>query len=216
MPATLHLDLPFRFQRALQPDGLRLMQTCSAALNDAMGDARRAGHDPDTDPAVLLLGRHLGRVAAGESPETIHPEDDVLRTACEQRIAELRSAPILVPLVQRGLDCDPDLIRLYRSSAREALRYLAQTLCLDPADYSIEQGPHFTADNPAISLFARSFCVTIDPCRINPGREIGWVRTHGRNGPWAGRQLRGPIDLMSNIARFAATLRRDCNLNQPA
>ena len=113
MPGALHLDLPFRFQRALQPDGLRVMQTCSAALNDAMGDARRAGCDPDTDPAVLLLGRHLGRVAAGECPETMHPEDETLRTACEQRIAELQSAPILVPLVQRGLDCDPDLIRLY-------------------------------------------------------------------------------------------------------
>jgi len=216
MPVTLHLDLPFRFQRALQPDGLRIIQTCSAALNDAMSDARRAGHDPNTDPAVLLLGRHLGRVAAGECPETMHPEDEALRRACEQRIADLRSAPILVPLVQRGLDCDPDLIRLYRSSAREALRYLAQTLCLDPADYRIEQDPHFTADNPAISLFAKSFSVSIDPCRINPGREIGWVRTHGRNGPWAGRQLRGPIDLMSNIARFAATVRHDCNLNQPA
>jgi hypothetical protein len=112
MPSTLHLDLPFRFQRALQPDGLRVMQTCSAALTDALNDARRAGCDPETDPAVLLLGRHLGRVAAGECPERGHPEDDDLRKACEQRIAELHSAPILVPLIQRGLGCDPDLIRV--------------------------------------------------------------------------------------------------------
>lgn len=216
MPATLHLDLPFRFQRALQPDGLRVLQTCSAALADALNDARRAGRDPESDPAVLLLGRHLGRVAAGECPEAVHPEDDELRKACEQRIAELRSAPILVPLVQRGLGCDPDLISIYRSAAREALRYLAQTLCLDPTNYNIQQDRHFTADNPAISLFADSFCVTIDPCRINPGREIGWVRTNGRDGPWAGRQLRGPIDLISNVARFAATVRRDCHLHQPA
>ena len=216
MPATLHLDLPFRFQRALQPDGLRVLQTCSAALTDALNDARRAGRDPESDPAVLLLGRHLGRVAAGECPEAVHPEDDELRKACKQRIAELRDAPILVPLVQRGLGCDPDLISIYRSAAREALRYLAQTLCLDPTNYNIQQNRHFTADNPAISLFADSFCVTIDPCRINPGREIRWARTNGRDGPWAGRQLQGPIDLISNVARFAATVRRDCHLHQPA
>ena len=216
MPSTLHLELHFRFQRALQPDGLRVMQTCSAALTDALNDARRAGCDPETDPAVLLLGRHLGRVAAGECPERGHPEDDDLRNACEQRIAELQSAPILVPLIQRGLGCDPDLIRVYKSAAREALRYLAHTLCLDPANYNIQLDRHFTADNPAISLFADRFCVTIDPCRINPGREIGWVRTNGRDGPWAGRQLRGPIDLISNVTRLAATVRRDCHLHQPA
>jgi hypothetical protein len=216
MPSTLRLDLPFRFQRALQPDGLRVMQTCSAALTDALNDARRAGCNPETDPAVLLLGRHLGRVAAGECPERGHPEDDDLRNACEQRIAELQSVPILVPLIQRGLGCDPDLIRVYKSAAREALRYLAHTLCLDPANYNIQLDRHFTADNPAISLFADRFCVTIDPCRINPGREIGWVRTNGRDGPWAGRQLRGPIDLISNVTRFAATVRRDCHLHQPA
>ena len=216
MPSTLRLDLPFRFQRALQPDGLRVMHTCSAALTDALNDARRAGCNPETDPAVLLLGRHLGRVAAGECPERGHPEDDDLRKACEQRIAELQSAPILVPLIQRGLGCDPDLIRVYKSAAREALRYLAYTLCLDPANYNIQLDRHFTADNPAISLFADRFCVTIDPCRINPGREIGWVRTNGRDGPWAGRQLRGPIDLISNVTRFAATVRRDCHLHQPA
>lgn len=216
MPSTLRLDLPFRFQRALQPDGLRVMQTCSAALTDALNDARRAGCNPETDPAVLLLGRHLGRVAAGECPERGHPEDYDLRKACEQRIAELQSAPILVPLIQRGLGCDPDLIRVYKSAAREALRYLAHTLCLDPANYNIQPDRHFTADNPAISLFADRFCVTIDPCRINPGREIGWVRTKGRDGPWAGRQLRGPIDLISNVTRFAATVRRDCHLHQPA
>lgn len=216
MPATLHLDLPFRFQRALQPDGLRVMQTCSVALNDALNDARRAGCDPESDPAVLLLGRHLGRVATGVCPEAQHPEDEGLRSACRQKIAELQSAPILVPLVQRGLNSDPDLIRVYRSCAREALRYLAQTLCLDPARYEIRQDRTFTADIPAISLFADSFSVIIDPCRLNPGREVGWVRTNGRDGPWAGRQLRGPIDLLSSVARFAATLRRDCNLHQPA
>lgn len=216
MPAIAHLDLPFRFQRALQPDGLRIMQTCSAALNDALADARRAGRDPNSDPAVLLLGRHLGRVAAGHSPEIVYPEDAELRDACEQRIIELQSAPFLVPLVQRGLGSDPELIRLYKSSAREALRYLAQTLCLDPAGYDIRLDRNFTADSPTISLFADNFGVTIDPCRLNPGREVGWVRTNGRDGPWEGRQSRGPIDLLSNMARFASTLRRECGLNQPA
>ncbi|MGB3472086.1 MAG: hypothetical protein WBA51_14805 [Erythrobacter sp.] len=212
MSALTRLDLPFRFQRALEPDGLSIVQTCSAALADALAEARYAGYNPETDPAVLLLGRHLGRIAAGQSADSVRPEDAALREACKIRIAELRASPMLVPLVRKGLNQNPDRIRLYQYSARDALQSLARTLCLGQADYEIRRDRHFTSDNPAITLFAEDFSVTIDPCRLNPGRELAWVRANGRAGPWAGRSQRGPIDYLSNITRFAATLRRDCNL----
>lgn len=107
MPPIHGYDLAFRFERALQPDGLRILQTCTAALTDAIADARHAGHDPDRDPAVVLLGRHLGRIAAGCDPEAIYAEDEDLREACKARIAAIRSTSILVPLVLRGSETTP-------------------------------------------------------------------------------------------------------------
>lgn len=62
MPMTYDLD--FRYRRALQPDGLSTVLTAIRAVEDAIQDARNAGFDPERDPAVTLLARHVGRVAS--------------------------------------------------------------------------------------------------------------------------------------------------------
>lgn len=36
MPPFTRYDLPFRFERALQPDALRVVATCTIAVNDAI------------------------------------------------------------------------------------------------------------------------------------------------------------------------------------
>ena len=216
MPPIPHYDLAFRFERALQPDGLRIVQTCTRAVNEAMADARRAGYDPDTDPAVLLLGRHLGRIASGGDPERIHAQDAALRRACADRIARLRSVDMLVPLVQRGVGADPDLIRLYKAAARERLRELAHALDLGAPDYDICPEAGAAGRAPAFELATDSFSVTIDPCRIGAGSELAWMQTHGRFRGWSSALTRGDIGLLGDLARFARTLRRDLHLAAPA
>lgn len=145
MPPFTRYDLPFRFERALQPDALRVVATCTIAVNDAIADATNAGLDPERDPAVLLLARHLGRVAAGQEPEAMHDEDRDLRTLCRSRIAALRSADVLIPLVRRGFAHDAHLTKVYRSAARDRLRAVAHALDLEAADYDLRtrsnQGP---------------------------------------------------------------------------
>lgn len=54
-------DIDHRDRRALSPEGLVTYETCLMAVNDAVADARLAGPDPATDPAVQLLSRRLAR-----------------------------------------------------------------------------------------------------------------------------------------------------------
>ena len=216
MPPIPHYDLAFRFERALQPDGLRIVQTCTRAVNEAMADARRAGHDPETDPSVLLLGRHLGRVASGGDPEQLHPDDADLRRACMDRIARLCTIEMLIPLVRRGVGTDPDLIRLYKAAARERLRDLAHALGLEVTDYDIRQQACIAGIAPTIELAADTFSVLIDPCRIGAGSDLTWMKTRGRHQCWSSAQTRGDIGLLGDLTRFARTLRRDLHLATPA
>lgn len=211
VPPFTRYDLPFRFERALQPDALRVVATCTIAVNDAIADATNAGLDPERDPAVLLLARHLGRVAAGQDPEAMHDEDRDLRTLCQSRIAALRSADVLIPLVRRGFAHDAHLTKVYRSAARDRLRAVAHALDLEAADYELrarsDQGPV-----PILDLQADYFRVTIAPERLMPGREVRWLRTASSRGGWEGSATTGEIGVLADIGQFARALRRTLHL----
>lgn len=211
MPPFTRYDLPFRFERALQPDALRVVATCTIAVNDAIADATNAGLDPERDPAVLLLARHLGRVAAGQDPEALHDEDRDLRTLCRSRIAALRSADVLIPLVRRGFAHDAHLTKVYRSAARDRLRAVAHALDLEAADYELRTRSDQGAV-PILDLQADHFRVTIAPERLMPGREVRWLRTATRRGGWEGSATTGEIGLLADIGQFARTLRRTLHL----
>lgn len=58
-------DIDYRYRRALQPDGLTTYVHALRALNEAIDDVKLAGRDIATCPAVLLLTRHLFRIAEG-------------------------------------------------------------------------------------------------------------------------------------------------------
>lgn len=60
-------DIDYRYRRALQPDGLTTFENALRALNEAVDDVRLAGRQAATCPAVLLLTRHLQRIADGRS-----------------------------------------------------------------------------------------------------------------------------------------------------
>lgn len=118
-------DLDFRYARALQPEGLSILATAFQAVADAIKDARNAGLDPERDPGVILLARHLGRLASPQDPADRHPEDSSLRRQCLDRIADLKAKPAIIALVRGGVDYDPEAKRAFRREASRALRQIA-------------------------------------------------------------------------------------------
>lgn len=216
MPPIPAYDLAFRFERALQPDALRIVATCTTALNEAIADARNAGHNPDNDPAVLLLARHLGRVATGGDPEQLHPEDTQLRLECFKRIAQLRSVDVLIPIVRRGIGFDPHMIQIYKAAARDRLRALAHALGLGYADYQLTSTHAARTIPPAFELRGDRFRLYLEPDRLMPGREVAYMRAETRTGSWTGSPTRADIGVLGNIERFARTLRRELHLPAPA
>ena len=68
-------DVAFRHQQALDPSALVTIGASLHAITRAIDDCRNAGIAFETDPAVILLARHLARVTprhyAAARPEVI-------------------------------------------------------------------------------------------------------------------------------------------------
>lgn len=205
-------DLAFRYARALQPDALVTIQTACTALCDAMKDARNAGCDIERDPAVILLGRHLGRVASGLDPAMVYPADSDMRQACFERIAELRAKPAIVPLARRGVGYDPEAKRAFHREARAALARLARELGLVPGDYDLRVNPGGVAVSGEVTLHSETFYVQISCGVMGPGREILYRRCKGRRDYCGERNHFADIALAIDPVKFAQLLRRELHL----
>lgn len=205
-------DLAFRYARALQPDALVTIQTACTALWDAMKDARNAGCDIERDPAVILLGRHLGRVASGLDPAMVYPADSDMRQECFQRIAELRAKPAIVPLARRGVAYDPEAKRAFHREARAALARLARELGLVAGDYDLRVNPGGVAVSGEVTLHSETIYVQISCGVMGPGREILYRRCKGRRDYCGERNHFADIALAIEPAKFAQLLRRELHL----
>src|SRR3546814_2360497 len=62
-------DLAFRFQQALDPSALMDIAASLHAIEAAITDSRNAGIATESDPAIILLCRHLATVCADRSEE---------------------------------------------------------------------------------------------------------------------------------------------------
>lgn len=60
----MNFDTVHRHQQALDPSALTTIRTTLHAIEQGISDCRNAGVDPDTDPAVVLLARHLAVVSS--------------------------------------------------------------------------------------------------------------------------------------------------------
>ena len=129
-------DIDYRYRRALEPDGLTTFETALRALNEAVDDVRLAGRQVATCPAVLLLTRHLQRIADGR-PTTCEADDQILRAQCIERLGELKHRPAIIALVKRGIDYRPEELRHYRREGTRALRQIAAGIGLDHSAYRI-------------------------------------------------------------------------------
>src|SRR3546814_11741180 len=50
-----------------------MIGTTLHAIHAAITDCRNAGLDPESDPAIILLARHLGTVCAGQPSQAARP-----------------------------------------------------------------------------------------------------------------------------------------------
>ncbi|MGC1467907.1 MAG: hypothetical protein WA793_00865 [Sphingorhabdus sp.] len=208
----MNYDLAFRFARALQPEALTTIHNACTALVDAIKDARNAGCDIERDPAVILLGRHLGRVASGLDPAECYPADGAIRQACFERMAELRSKPALVPLARRGVGYDPEAKRAFHREARAALAALARQLGLVPGDYDLRINAGGISVSGEVTLHTETAYVQISCGVMGPGREILYRRCQGRRDYCGDRNHFADIALAVDAERFARILKRELHL----
>jgi hypothetical protein len=183
-------DIDYRYRRALQPDGLTTFENALRALNEAVDDVRLAGRQAANCPAVLLLTRHLQRIADGR-PTECEADDQALRSQCIERLAELKHRPAIIALVKRGIDYRPEELRHYRREGTRALRQIA--------------GEHV--------LEAEGIYVRISPERFGePG--LAW-----RNPFWKppGAVMRkAPITALADIPALTARIARELKIAPPA
>lgn len=97
------VDTLYRHQQALDPSALTIVTGAIHAVAAALDDCRAAGKDPDTDAAIILLARHLGRIA-----ERLPIRDDVLRRRCVETIAVIGNQPFGLPRTRRRTAVRPD------------------------------------------------------------------------------------------------------------
>lgn len=201
-------DIAFRFQQALDPSGLETLPACLHALIAAIKDCRNAGKPDEADPAVVLLARHLGAVAAG-----LGESDAVLRRACMDRIADMRGKSALVVLAHKGVSYDEQAKKLFHSDGRKALKRLAEALCLADGSYDLRSNKGGIAVSGEIILHGEELYVQLG-LGIGTGREVMFRRVTGRKDYCGDRNHWAAIGELLEPDRFAARIRRDLHLTE--
>jgi hypothetical protein len=200
-------DIAFRFQQALDPSALITLSTALHALNAAIEDCRNAGRAQEEDPAVVLLARHLGTLAA----EIERPNVD-LRRACMEAIADLRRKPALIALAHRGVAYDERAKKLFHFDGRKALRALADALGLSDESYDIRSNRGGIAVSGEVTLHGENIYVQLSLGCMGAGREVMFRKVAGRKDYVGDRNNWASVHELLQPARFAARIRRELHL----
>lgn len=202
-------DLAFRYQQALDPSALVTIGTTLHAIKAAITDCRNAGIDVETDPAVILLVRHLGTVCADRLAD---PE---LRRDCIARIADLRNRPVLKTLAYRGVAYDDVAKRLFHSEGRAAMRRLADALALDEGSFDIRSNKGGPAVSGEVILHGEDVWVQLSLGLYGPEREVCFRRVRDRRDHVGDRNLWASVRELLEPDRFAARISRELRLPTP-
>lgn len=205
-------DIDYRYRRALQPDGLTTYEHALRALNEAIDDVKLAGRDIATCPAVLLLTRHLSRIAEGTEQLDL-AADRQLRDQCIERLAELKKSPAIIALVRRGIDYRTEELRHYRREGSRTLRLIAAQLGLERSKYRLAYvTPQETLAGDHI-LEGPGVYIRISAERFGePG--VAWRSTFWK--PPGATMRKAPITVLRDIPALAARIARELELIPPA
>ena len=207
----MHYDTAFRFQQAVDPSALSTLSSAVHGLSAAIEDCRRSGTAAETDPAVLILARHLGTVAAANSRT-----DAALRQDCMAAISDLRRKPMLVTLAYRGVAYDAEAKKAFHSEARKALGRLAESLGYERCNFDIRSNPGGVTVSGDVILHSDELYVTVSCGGFSHNGEIMYRRCKGRRDYTGDRNRYAGIRELTNPGVFAAKLCRDLGLAVPA
>lgn len=115
-------DVATRHQQALDPSALTTISTTLVAMLHAIEDCRNAGVAPDSDPAIVLLARHMATISANRAPRA------VLQGACRRKLVDIARFPALLALAARGVEYDSIAKDRFHTEGRAALAALAHEL----------------------------------------------------------------------------------------
>ncbi len=204
-------DVAFRHAQALDPSALTTIAATLHAIDAAITDCRNAGKAGETDPAVVLLARHLGKIAIAD-----RPGDQVLRRSCMDAIAEIRRHPAILVLARRGVSYDEPAKTLFHAEGRRALQRLADALGLVRASYDLRSNKGGIAVSGEVTLHGEEIYVQLSLGCMGADREVMFRRVRGRtdycgdHNRWASiRELLAPD-------RFATRVRAELGLTVPA
>ena len=199
-------DLAFRFQQALDPSALMDIAASLHAIEAAITDCRNAGIATESDPAIILLCRHLATVCADRG------DDALLRQACMERIGDLRSKPALRTLALRGVAYDEPAKRLFHTEGRAALQVLAKALALGAGSFDVRSNKAGPAVSGEVTLHAEMLWVQLSLGPFGPGREICFRRVQGRGDHIGERNHWGSMSELLAPARSPEPTRRELRL----
>lgn len=202
-------DNHFRYSQALDPSSLDSVAACLHALQAAAKDCLNAGLPFETDPAVMLLARHMGDVAVAKMPDRA-----VLRSLCVDAIADLARRPVLVTLARRGVSHDEDAKRLYQAEARKALGRLAEALVLSPSTYDIRVCAGGPAASGEVILHGEQLYVRVSLDGYGTS-EVMFRRVSGRTDFVGARNRWATIRELVDADAFAVRLGRELDFDPP-
>lgn len=105
--------------------------TTVRTIEKVVEDCRDAGADPDSDPAAVLLARHMAVVSTNRRPRA------VLRQACNRRLEDLTRFPTLLALAIRGVEYDVVAKACFHLDATAAMAALADVLELAAGTFEV-------------------------------------------------------------------------------
>ncbi|OZA00400.1 MAG: hypothetical protein B7X99_04300 [Rhizobiales bacterium 17-65-6] len=205
----MHYDVAMRHQQALDPSALITIAATLHAINAAITDCRNAGKDSETDPAVILLARHLGTVCASADDGT------TLRRTCIDQIAEIRRHPVLRTLAYRGVSYDEAAKRTFHAEGRAAMRRLAEALEMDEGSFDIRSNKAGPAISGEITLHGEEIWVQLSLSCMGPDHEVLFRRVRGRDDHCGERNRWASINELLAPDRFAERLRSELRLTAP-
>lgn len=205
----MNYDVAMRHQQALDPGALTTIAGALHAIGAAITDCRNAGKDAETDPAVILLVRHLVSVTERR------PDSVALRRACMDQIAEIRRHPVLRTLAYRGVAYDEAAKRTFHAEGRTAMRRLAEALGLETESYSVRSNKGGPAVSGEITLHGDEVYVQLSLGGLGQDREVLYRRVNGRADYCGQRNHFAPVAALLAPDRFARQLRRDLGLSPP-
>ena len=204
-------DVAHRFNQALDPSACTTVSASLHVLEAAITDCRNAGKPHESDPAVLLLARHLGAVAGSRIPSVMQ-----LRRACMDEIAELRRHPALVAIAHKGIYHDEPAKKQFHADGRKAMKRLAEALRLADGSYEVRSNLGGPAVSGEITLHGEELYVQLSLGCMGPGNEVMFRRCEGRKDYRGGANHWASVRELVTPDRFAERLVRELHLTVPA